>query len=218
MGFCCLRHRPDMVTHITRAELTQLETNYDSSSDWELLDSKYLVNDRFLKLRINTFKMPSGKTVTPYYTFEYTAWANIVALTPDHKVVLVKQFRPGSGRSSFELPGGGLEKTDSSAHIAAERELLEETGFTCDRVIETGITYTNPASHTNLLHCFIGLNATHTHAQNLDATEDIAIFLIPLQDLLAAIQAGEIIFQSLHITALFFAQRYLATQKTPPTV
>lgn len=199
-----------MVTRITRAELTQLETNYDPSSDWELLDSKYLVSDRYLKLRINTFKMPNGKTVTPYYTFEYTPWANILALTPNNEVVLVKQFRPGSGRALFELPGGGFEESDSSASLAVKRELLEETGFTCNNVIETGISYPNPASHTNRLHCFIGLNATHTGPQNLDATEDITVFLIPLQDLFDAIQAGEIILQSLHITTLFFAKNYLS--------
>lgn len=202
-------YHADMFTRITRTELIQFEKSNDPSTNWKLLDSEYLVNDRWLKLRANTYKMPHGKIVSPYYIFEYAPWANIVALTPNNEVVLVKQFRPGSGRSSFELPGGGFEETDSSANTTIQRELREETGFTCESIIETGIAYPNPANHTNRLHCFIGLNATHTSAQNLDTTEDITVFLIPLQDLLAAIQAGEIIFQSLYITTLFFAQNYL---------
>lgn len=153
--------------------------------------------------------MPNGVLVEPYYIFEYAPWANIVALTKDNEVVLTRQFRPGSGQTSFELPGGGVETADSSAHAAIQRELLEETGFRCDTIYETGIVYPNPANHTNEVHCFISLGATQESYQHLDATEDIQVFLTPLQDLLGTIEAGEIVFQALYITSLFFAQAYI---------
>ena len=64
--------------------------------DWTVESSKYLVQDPWLSLRADTCRMPDGTIVEPYYVMEYPHWVNIVALTPERQVVMVRQYRhPG---------------------------------------------------------------------------------------------------------------------------
>jgi ADP-ribose pyrophosphatase len=53
----------------------------------------------------------------------------IFAITPDERVVLAKQFRPGKMEVLLEMPGGGV-KIGQTALQAAEAELREEVGYT----------------------------------------------------------------------------------------
>ena len=51
-------------------------------------------------------------------------------LKESRRVLLVRQFRPPTGRYSIELPAGLLDKPGESVADAAVRELYEETGYT----------------------------------------------------------------------------------------
>ena len=99
------------------------------SLDWTRLDSRYVVRDDWLTLRADTYRLPDECEIAPYYIIEYRDWVNAVALTQDHEIVLVRQFRPGLGRIILEIPGGSTEPGESSMLEAAQRELLEETGY-----------------------------------------------------------------------------------------
>ena len=101
-----------------------------SPLDWTRLDSRYVVKDRWLALRADTYRTPADQIVEPCYVLEYRAWVNVVALTQAGEVVLVRQFRPGIGRTILELPGGTTDPEDASPEAAIRRELLEETGYT----------------------------------------------------------------------------------------
>jgi hypothetical protein len=103
--------------------------------DWKLLKSEYLVQDRWRSLRADTCQLLNGRTIAPYYALEYPPWVNVVALTPDHDVVLVRQYRHGVQQAVLELPSGTVEPTDASPLTAVQRELLEETGYTSQDVI-----------------------------------------------------------------------------------
>ncbi len=76
------------------------------------------------------FELPNGQ-VAEYDCVYNGAVVCILALTPDHNVILAKQFRAGPEQVLLELPGGGVEK-DETPQQAAARELLEETGFAGD--------------------------------------------------------------------------------------
>src|SRR4051812_17239230 len=68
----------------------------------------------------------SGK-VHDFYVMHLADAVSVIAVTPDRKVVLVRQFRAGSGRDSLEPPGGLLDPGEDPC-TAGARELLEETG------------------------------------------------------------------------------------------
>lgn len=64
----------------------------------------------------------------PYYSLHLPDYISIIALTKAHEIILVKQYRPAVEKYVIELPAGTIEKNESPA-AAAERELLEETGY-----------------------------------------------------------------------------------------
>jgi ADP-ribose pyrophosphatase len=176
--------------------------------DWHIVDSTYLVNDRWLSLRADRCRMPDGRIIAPYYLFEYPAWVNVVAVTVDGMVVLVKQYRHGLQRTLLELPSGCVEAQDSSPLVAAQRELREETGYTGERFIETVILSANPATHTNMTYCFLATDVQPVAAPALDETEQLEVLLTPIEDVIEQVQAGGFL-QALHVGAIFFALRML---------
>src|SRR6267142_715416 len=117
--------------------------------DEHVVNSTYIVKDRWFSLRADACRIPNGRTIAPYYVFEYPPWVNVVALTENGHVVLVKQYRHGLQRTLIELSSGGVEPQDTSPLAAARRELLEETGSTGKHFIQTGVRSANPVNHAN---------------------------------------------------------------------
>ncbi|MEH2230992.1 MAG: NUDIX hydrolase [Nostoc sp.] len=113
--------------------------NMVSPFDWIVLKSRHLVKDRWISVRSDTCQMPNGTIVDPYYVLEYPTWVNVVALTKKQEIILVKQYRHGLKQTILELPSGAVKTEDVLPMEAAKRELLEETGYTSNHFIETGI-------------------------------------------------------------------------------
>lgn len=176
--------------------------------DWHVVDSTYIVKDRWLSLRADACRLPNGRTIAPYYVFEYPDWVNVVALTENGHVVLVKQYRHGLQRTLIELPCGGVEPQDTSPLEATKRELLEETGYTGEHFIQTGILSANPANHTNMTYCFLATSVRQIAAPVLDDTEQLEVMLLPLEEVIELVHNGGIL-QALHVGSLFFALQAL---------
>ncbi len=64
----------------------------------------------------------------PYYRIVEGDGIVVLALTPDKRIVLVRQFRPALGKYTFELPAGNTDIGESPVE-AASRELYEEAGY-----------------------------------------------------------------------------------------
>jgi len=176
--------------------------------NWHVVDSTHIVKDRWLSLRADVCRLPSGRTIAPYYVFEYPPWVNVVALTEDGQVVLVKQYRHGLQRTLIELPCGGVETQDASPLAAAKRELLEETGYTGEHFVQTGVLSANPANHTNMTYCFLATSVCQIAAPVLDDTEQVEVMLLPLEEVIELVH-NDGILQALHVGSLFFALRAL---------
>ena len=172
--------------------------------DWKLLQSAYLIQDQWLTLRADTCQLPNGRTVAPYYVLEYPPWVNVVALTQDHQVVLVRQYRHGIQQTVLELPAGTVEPTDASPLAAIQRELLEETGYASQDVIETGRLSPNSANHANMTYCFLAMGVTQVAEPRPEDTERGETVLMPLADVVGLASTGGLL-QALHVGALFFA-------------
>jgi 8-oxo-dGTP pyrophosphatase MutT (NUDIX family) len=174
---------------------------------WKILDSKYLYKTNGVALRIDQCEIQNGNVFEPY-VIETGTWVNVVALTKEREVILEKQYRHGVGQVMLEIPAGVMDEEDESPIRAAQRELLEETGYTSDRFIEIGKVYPNPATHNNLTYSFLALDVEKVGQQNLDETEEIEVSLIPFDELIDMAKEGGLP-QALHVSALFFALAYL---------
>ena len=95
---------------------------------WEILGHRSQLQTRVFEVLGRTFRHPVRRTEREFVVIEAPDWVNVVALTPDQQLVLVRQFRYGIGEFSLEVPGGIVEPGEDPV-VAGLRELREETGF-----------------------------------------------------------------------------------------
>ena len=126
---------------------------------------------------------------------------NVIAITPEQKIVLIKQYRHGSNSITTEIPGGAVNRLEDML-IGAQRELQEETGYTSQSWKSLGKIEVNPAFMTNYCETFLALDAELTHDQELDPFEEIDVFLKDKNEIHSLIRSGDIT-HSLVIAAFY---------------
>jgi 8-oxo-dGTP pyrophosphatase MutT (NUDIX family) len=173
-----------------------------SIKPWKVLESSYF-RPRF---RFDKCELPNGNMLNAT-VIEFSAWANILALTKNNEAVLIRQYRHGVREILWEIPGGVVED-DEDPVSGVKRELLEETGYTASKFIQVGKLFPNPAFQTNTMYCYLALDAELVTTQNLDDGEDIEVHLVPLDDLIAMTRRGEF-RHALQVAALFLSFAYL---------
>jgi 8-oxo-dGTP pyrophosphatase MutT (NUDIX family) len=173
----------------------------DDPKPWTVLESKYLHQKPWLTVRQERLQLPSGAIIEEYFINEYSAWINIVAVTPQNEVVLIRQYRPGLGEVHFELPAGTTDPADTSIEAAARRELSEETGYGGGSWSLLMTLSANPALQNNLTYTFLAEGVTPVRSQHTEASEDIRVHLVPLAEVQSLIMHGEMI-QALHTAPL----------------
>lgn len=179
---------------------------------WKTLSSDYLFKDTWFTVRKDTCERPDGKLVSPYYVYEFPTWVTALAFTKEGKIIMERQYRHGIQETSYELPGGCVDDSDTDLESAIARELMEETGYRFRSFEYLGKTCCNPSTNNNWMHMFIAREGELVSHQELDENEDIEIHLLELEEVLDLANSGQII-QSMHITALFFALQKLAFKK-----
>src|SRR5436190_23151875 len=122
----------------------------------------------------------TGKS-TRFSLLEAVDWVNVIALTPDDRVVLIRQYRAGTDSVHVEIPGGMIDG-DEDPQTAAARELVEETGYTARIWKKLGRVAPNPAYQNNYLHSYLALDAERTAETRFDGNEVIAIDTVPLAE------------------------------------
>ncbi len=143
---------------------------------------------------------PEKNVSHTFFRLSTCDWINIVAIDDEGRYVMVRQHRLGTDEITVETVGGLVDPKEEPVK-AAKRELLEETGFSSDRIYHLKTMTVNPAIMDNRLHIYYAENCRPTSQQNLDKAEDIEIVLLKKDELLDMIRSGEI-DHSIVITAL----------------
>lgn len=150
---------------------------------WKTLKSQNLFQAGFFKLRVDECEMPDGRVMPRYYVLEFPDWVNIVALTREQQVILVRQYRHGAAQEFVEIPGGSTHPgVGEEPQLAGERELLEETGYKAGEWIGCGFHYPNPALQANRMHTFLALDCVKVSAPSLDPFEDLSVLTMSLPE------------------------------------
>jgi ADP-ribose pyrophosphatase len=133
-----------------------------------------------------------GERVSDFYVLKPNDWVNIIAITPDNQVVMVEQYRHGVEAVTLEIPGGGVDHDDLTHLQAAQRELLEETGYAGSEIVSLGFNYPNPAIQSNLCHTYLVKNVEKVREPVFESNEETVVKLVPLDEIDRLIVDGKI--------------------------
>ena len=159
---------------------------------WPKLDSKPAGDYRIFKIRTDRKVSPRTGAAHDFYVIDSANWVNVVALTPDNQIIMVEQYRHGSGTVELEIPGGMIDAEDASPVIAGVRELREETGYEGQEPFLLGEIFPNPAIQSNTCYTVLVRNCSLRHQTEFDHGEDIITRLLPASEIPSLIQTGKI--------------------------
>ncbi|HKA13555.1 MAG TPA: NUDIX hydrolase [Myxococcota bacterium] len=158
---------------------------------WTVLENDAIQDCRVFSVRRIRARSPRTGDAHDFFAIDASDWVNVVAITPDGCVVMVRQYRQGAGRVTLETPGGMVDPGETPADAAA-RELLEETGYAAAELIPLGAVNPNPALFSNCLHGFLARGAERVREVQSDSTEETHVELLPLAALREEVRAGRV--------------------------
>ncbi len=159
--------------------------------EWKVISSNRDKSYRVFSLRTDRAVSPRTGKDHDFFVLESSTWVNVIPLTPQNEVVLVRQYRHGIRSITLEIPGGLVENHDTPQEAAA-RELCEETGYQASEMIPLGRVHPNPAIQNNACYTFLARDVFPAGEQQQDEKEDIQILLRPLAQIPRLIREGEI--------------------------
>jgi ADP-ribose pyrophosphatase len=120
--------------------------------------------------------------------------SNAVAILPldGERCKLIKQYRYAIDQYIFEAPAGTMEPGEDPLQTA-HRELIEETGFAAQKMLEKGFIYTTPGYTDEKIFLFEARNLSPSQEYGKDEEEVIEVVDLAVSDLPAMIGDGTII-------------------------
>lgn len=172
---------------------------------WISEGEELLIDSRFMSVYRRRARSSENGHRHDFYVLRSLDWCNIIPVTEEGHVVLVKQYRAGVSGFTLEIPGGVIDAGES-ARDAALREMTEETGYEMlagARCEALGLALSNPAILDNRVHSFIVGPVRRSLRQKLDPAEMIEVLEVPIAEIPNLIQRGEL-SHALMLNTFFF--------------
>lgn len=136
-------------------------------------------------------EMPDGRVAEWDYIEHKKGAAAVVAVLPDGRIAMVRQYRNALERITLEIPAGARDSVTEDTAVCARRELEEETGYSCGRLEKLLSLKSTVAFCNEFIDVYLATELTPGR-QHLDEDEYIDIVPCELSDLCERIYAGEI--------------------------
>jgi ADP-ribose pyrophosphatase len=166
-----------------------------------LMSTKRFSISRWLEVVTREVQFRSDAEVETYYAIAQPDYATAVAITPQKRILLVRQYRPAIRRYSLELPAGMVEDNEHPANTMA-RELSEETGYPARSIVAIGRAPTCAGRIDNVMHSFY--IETGERAADFEEEPGIAVSSATIPELRELILSGELSEQT-HLGAIALA-------------
>lgn len=174
------------------------------ADEWPKIRSRHTIPiSPWMDVLAREVEFTPGAKPEIYHAVSQLDYLAIVAVTPDGRIPIVRQYRPAIEDFTWELPAGLLERGEEPA-VASARELLEETGYPALAVHSLGL----PASPctgrlNNRVHSFFV--QTGERVAGFVPEPGLTVALKSPAELSALIKSGGFI-QQLHLGALLLAE------------
>jgi ADP-ribose pyrophosphatase len=156
---------------------------------WVAKKIEYILDSPWLKIRKDRIEL--NQKEFDYYIVEENNGGVVGALNDKNELLFIKDYRHGIEQILLTLPSGYYEGYDKSKVESMRRELLEETGYYANEIVELNKTFRSPGRYTQELSIFFARNLEY-RGQNLDEQEDIKVVPIKLDDAIKMVDNNEI--------------------------
>ena len=170
---------------------------------WQKLSSQPVGDFRIFTIRSDRKISPRTQREHDFFVIDSVNWVNVIAVTSEQKLVMIEQYRHGSGTVELEIPGGMMDAHDSSPAATGVRELREETGYEGENPRLIGEIFPNPAIMSNQCFTIMVENCRCVHPVEFDHGEDLLTQLVPVSEVPHLIAKGRI-RHSLVVVGLYF--------------
>lgn len=157
---------------------------------WQTLESELVLDNPVLRVKKLLRRQADGRA-GQFVVLDSPDWVNVIPITQDGQVVLIRQWRHGSQETTLEIPGGLVDPGESPSEAGA-RELMEETGYQAQRLIPLGRVQPNPALFTNHCYTFLAPEVKLRGPQHTDPHEEIEVLTVPVGQLPELVRSGQI--------------------------
>jgi ADP-ribose pyrophosphatase len=167
------------------------EDNIKLMQAWKTLSKRTILNySQFLVVEEHVIELPDGRIVRQWPWLVTPDYVNVVALTESGLFLLFRQTKYGVSGTTLALVGGYLEPSEDPL-AGAQRELLEETGFTSADWTRLGSFRVDANRGVGIAHSFLARGATPAVRPDADDLEEQELLLYTRSELEAALDAGE---------------------------
>ena len=156
------------------------------------LATKEYYQNSFLRIHEDDVLLPDGNK-SKRIVVSHPGAVNIIALTDEKELIMVRQFRYAVGAELIETPAGKLESSEEPI-ITAKRELEEETGYTCESLELIAKQAPAPGYTSEIFYQYLatGLSKLEVAVAG-DDDEFIELLKITKDQALMMVATGEII-------------------------
>ena len=152
---------------------------------YERLDRTLVYKGVIIDFYQDTVKVPNGNVVK-WDFIGHKGAAAVVAVNEDGKLLMVRQYRNALDRETLEIPAGALDSADEPTHVAAARELEEETGFKAGKLELLIKLRTTVAFCNEKIDVYVATDLQPSK-QNLDDDEFINVEVYDIDELVQMI-------------------------------
>jgi ADP-ribose pyrophosphatase len=168
----------------------------DVPERWPVASSAEVFRGALIGVRIDTVRMPGGQTADREIV-EHPGAVAVLGLDESGRVLMIRQYRHPVGRLLWEIPAGLRDKPGEPLLAAAERELLEETGYRATDWRVLGDFFTSPGFSTERIRIFLARGLSRAPERELkyvrqDEEAQLLLAWVPLEKALAAFLAGDL--------------------------
>jgi ADP-ribose pyrophosphatase len=151
-----------------------------SLKKWKKLSERVFHDNGFWQYKIDEFEIEESQRGEYHYVSTYGS-TMVIPVTPQNKIILVKQFRYLNQRESLEFPCGSISK-GLSAEENAIKELREETGYTSRSLVFSGEFSPYTGASNEMCSVFLGLNLELSPLP-VDSTEEFEVLEFSFEEI-----------------------------------
>lgn len=173
----------------------------------QIIKQRLFYQGRKFSFDVNRLRLPNGSE-GEWECIRHPGGALAVPVTPEGKLVLLRQYRFATQGRILEFPAGTIEPNEDPAETI-KREIEEETGYRAHKWEKLGQFFLAPGYSDEIIYAFLAQDLELLEKPpEQDDDEDMEVVLFTPQELEAAILAGEPV-DAKSISSFFLARQFL---------